>query len=482
MPEPGFFGRRPLFKLKGVVVLRGIEGALFVLGKVREGKFASEALRSAGSGMKPADLSLASSLVYIVLRRTELWRTVYEGFMKGGRNKSAGRDGRTVKDPSSLPQIVRDCLLVGTAGQLELRRFAKGVLVNALLDHLKSNGMKGWVSLVNAVLHSVGERGAERLERIRKSASADERAMWAGVPVWSVPAWVRSWQRADLNALFDIMHRQPMSSLRAAPGRKEELLSLLEERGIEASASDASDAVHLRSTVMPREVPGFDDGLCTVQNEGSIMAASIVKKFYKGGLILDMCSGRGVKAGQILQECLDARLECWELSEGRHKNAEAEMKRLGVGGRAVMRCGDALELEPSERPSLVLLDAPCSGSGTWNSKPDAKWRLNWAELDRITGTQRKLLRRAFELCAPGGVILYITCSLLRQENEEAVADAMADRPGCAALSVPLDGEAVRRGRPWGAYIWPATPWLDGFYCAAVRLNSVDGGRVYGQRG
>ncbi|MCR4817383.1 MAG: RNA methyltransferase [Fretibacterium sp.] len=466
--------------------MRGIEGALHVLEQVREprgggfapsrGKggsprsagaaFASEVLRKIGGDMTPGDLTLASSLVYSVLRRQEMWRAVYRKFMKDARGDE------------SLPPLIRDCLLVGTAGLLELRHFAGGVLVNGLLDHLKARNQRRWVSLVNAVLHNVGERGAERVQALRHSPSQEERALWAGVPSWSLPAWTRTWQRPDLNRLFDLLPQPPLSALRPAPGKRGELLKMLEERGIKAEPSSLSEAIHLEGTILPADVPGFDQGLAAVQTEGSVLAASLAAQLYKsGGYVLDLCSGRGVKGGQILQTCPDARLEGWELSEGRHRSALREMKRLGVEDRAKLRQGSALELEPLEPPSLVLLDAPCSGSGTWTRKPDSKWRLDWERLDRLAAAQKKLLERAVALCAPRGIIIYITCSLLRQENENVVAETLAAHPECVELpaswecgtAAGTDGAVspFHRGRPWGTYIWPETPWLDGFYCAAI---------------
>ncbi|MCR5347001.1 MAG: RsmB/NOP family class I SAM-dependent RNA methyltransferase [Fretibacterium sp.] len=470
--------------------MRGIEGALQVLEQTRQGGkdpapaggksggarrsagngvlFASEVLRKLSEDMTPGDRTLASSLVYAVLRRQEMWRAIYEKFLKDPRGDE------------SLPPFIRDCLLLGTAGLLELRHFAGGVLVNGLLDHLKARSQKRWVPLVNAVLHNVGEKGAEQMEALRRSPAPEERALWAGVPVWSLPAWTRTWQRPDLNRLFDLMPLPPRSSLRPAPGKRDELLKVLGEHGMKAEPSPLSEAVHLEGTVLPAEVPGFDRGDVTVQTEGSILAASLAARLFKGGgCILDLCSGRGVKGGQVLQMCPDARLEGWELSEGRHKSALREMRRLGVAGRAKLRRGSALELEPLEPPSLVMLDAPCSGSGTWTRKPDSKWRLDWDRLDRLSAAQRNLLERAVALCAPRGIILYITCSLLRQENENVVAEVLAAHPECAELPVsPEDGTAAgpseaagtrpfHRGRPWGTYIWPETPWLDGFYCAVI---------------
>lgn len=447
--------------------MRGIEAALRVLEERRlhrEGSFASEALRKLGKGMTPGDLTLASSLVYSTLRRKEMWRTIYREFLRDARGEEA------------LPPQIRDCLLAGTAGLLDLRNFVGGVLVNGLLDILKSRKLERFVPLVNAVLHNVGERGGERAEALRRSPAPEERALWAGVPSWLLPAWTRSWQRNELNNLFDLLPQPPLSALRPAPGKRDELLKALAERGIEAEASPLSEAVHLKSTVLPTEVPGFSQGIATVQTEGSFLAASQAARLYRGGLILDLCSGRGIKAGQILQMCPDARLEGWELSEGRHKSACQEMKRLGVESRARLQRGSALELAPSSPPSLVLLDAPCSGSGTWSRKPDSKWRLTWERLDRLPAVQWRLLERAVALCAPRGIILYITCSLLKQENENVVAKVLSAHPECVELPVSWDGVAAagaakaktfHRGHPWGTYIWPETPWLDGFYCAVI---------------
>lgn len=439
--------------------MRGIEGALRVLGEVREGRFAPPALRKLGAEMSPEDLTLASSLVYSSLRRMELWRTLFRGFLKG--------ESRRGKRDNALPTVVQDCLLVGTAGLLDLQHFAGGVLVNGLLDCLKARSLKRWVPLVNAVLHGVGEGGAARMEALRRSPSLEDRALWAGVPVWSLPAWTRSWPKAELVQLLELLPCRPSSALRPAPGGRDELLRRLRDGGMEAEPSDLSEAVHLTSTVLPQEVPGFAEGLCTVQSEGSILAASLAARFCEEGSVLDLCCGRGVKAGQLLQSCPSVRLEGWELSEGRHRSAEQELRRLGVAERAELRLGSALELEPREAPSVVLLDAPCSGSGTWSRKPESKWRLNWDRLDRLAAGQRALLERALALCAPRGIIIYITCSLLRQENEGVAAEVLARHPECVPLPIPWEGGPFRRGRPLGAYIWPQTPWLDGFYCCII---------------
>ncbi|MBQ6115195.1 MAG: RsmB/NOP family class I SAM-dependent RNA methyltransferase [Synergistaceae bacterium] len=437
--------------------MRGIEAALKVLTSDSGGKFSSEALRILADRekMKSPDISLASSLIYIVMRRKELWEKISADYIRSKEN---------------LPIPVIMAVLMGTGGLLELRRFSGGVLVNGIIEYLRRDKSTAKYSgLVNAVLHKVIENGAETLEKFRRSPSVDGRAMFAGIPTWSLPAWSRTWTRQELYAIFEMMELPSYSALRVSPDKRDELTAMLDAKGLRYNQSDISPAIRLNESMLPAKVPGFNEGLCTVQAEGSILAASIVGKFNKGGMILDMCSGRGVKSAQILQECPSSRAECWEISEARSKSAVRELERLGVLERAVMKAGNALSLTPDDAPDFVMLDAPCSCSGTWNRKPESKWRLDWKKLDSLVATQKKLLERAVSLCKPGGYVLYITCSLLKQENEGVVAEILSGHSECAEVSRLVDwkGEFFRRGKPYGVYILPGNSWLDGFYCSLI---------------
>jgi 16S rRNA (cytosine967-C5)-methyltransferase len=355
---------------------------------------------------------------------------------------------------------------------LDLQHFAGGVLVNGLLEILKARGQRVAVPAANAILRNVSRDGAEILEKFRRSPRLEERAMWAGIPGWTLPAWKKTWNGEELNELFDLAQLPPRASLRTPPGERDGVLASFRQtpEGKDAAPEPSDlfpDSIRLASTALPTLLPGFKEGRVTLQTESSMLAASLVKDFWRGGPVLDMCSGRGVKAGQIAQTLPSAPLECWELSSGRHLAAAHEMSRLGVGGRVRLRAGDALSLEPLEPPAVVLLDAPCTGSGTWNRKPEFKWKLDWAKLDKICATQKNLLKRALTLVKTGGIIVYVTCSLLRQENESVVAEVLSERADCVVLDVSWRGRHLRRGRPWGTYIWPSLPWLDGFYAAVI---------------
>ncbi len=432
--------------------MRGIEAALKILieSQNSKGMFASEALRKLADRekMSAPDISLASSLIYIVMRKRELWENIV---------------GRFLRSREKLPVPVYVVMITGAGGLLELRRFSEGVLINGLVEYLKRDKASfRYVGLVNAVLRKILENGEELLSAYKTSTSLDERAAFAGVPVWSLPAWSKTWSRSELYQLFELMNQPTYSALRVAenfaPGE------------LHVTKSELSGALRLSESVLPVSLPGFDEGLCTVQSESSILAASLVKKFCGNkGVVLDMCSGRGVKAGQVLQENDNIKLECWELSEKRSKSAEHELERLHVRERAVLKHGNALELESDNKISFVMLDAPCSGSGTWTRKPESKWRLDWKKFDSLVEMQKKLLDRALNLCESGGYVLYITCSLLRGENENVIGEALTSHPECTEISSLIDwkGNEFKKGKPYGIYIWPSNPWLDGFYCALI---------------
>ena len=438
--------------------MRGIEAALKILtSDLSTGPFASESLRKLADreNMKAPDISLASSLIYIVMRRKGLWENIA---------------GRFLRDQNNLPPEVYMCIIMGAGGILELRRFSEGVLINGILEYLKhKEAFSKFVPLVNAVLRKIDETGAELAEALRKSAAIEDKALYSGIPVWSMPAWLKTWSRPELSSIFEMMLKPSYAALRVTPGKLGEITPMLDTKEIRYSRSDISEALRLSGSILPTAVPGFSEGLCTVQSESSILAASLVGRFCEGTRILDMCSGRGVKAAQVLQETPNTVIECWDISEPRLKSAEREFARLGLSERAAVRVGDAVNLEPEETPSFVMLDAPCSCSGTWTRKPESKWRLDWQKFDGLTVVQNKLLDHAVNICRPGGYVLYITCSLLKPENESVVAQMLSNHPECADVSglIGWKGSMYRRGKPYGTYILPYNSWLDGFYCALI---------------
>ncbi len=228
-------------------------------------------------------------------------------------------------------------------------------------------------------------------------------------------------------------------------------------------------SVRLRANPYPIDLPGYDAGEIAPMSESSTWAVEAFLQSLHGNRVLDMCMGRGVKAGQILSSIQDVKLEGWDLSQARLKAAQREFRRLGAEDRAIATCGDARTLVPQTPPSAILLDAPCSGSGTWRRHPEGKWRMTPTKLRQATALQEELFSRAADLLTPGGIMMYCTCSVFRAENEKVVGAVLSRRADLAEIPVRTAGSLpIQKGKPYGAFVYPESPWIDGFYVAIFK--------------
>ena len=441
--------------------MKGIEGALLVLEEVERGAFASEAIRAVWRDITPTERKLTATLVYITLKRMGLWKHLLAKYCK--------------RPLESLNRKTVSLLILGIAGVIDLKHFKPGVLVNALVQAAKSvkdeSGESRDAGLVNAVLHTIMDKAPSYIESLKEAPAIRDQALAYGVPGWVASEWNREYGMKEAKRLLQLSYEQTYLSLRASPGIDRE--QWIEENSmLTASPSDfISSSIRLESNPYPPEIAGYTEGAITPQGESSMWAVESLLSYWHGGRVLDMCAGRGVKAGHILTYCKDATLEGWDLSAPRLRAAERELQRLGVGDRALLAAGDSLSLVPKEAPSAILLDAPCSGSGTWGRHPEGKWRMSPAKLKASSELQVQLFRRAVDILPPGGIIMYCTCSIFREENEKVVGEILVNRQDLIELPVKGKSSMLRKGKPYGALLMPELPWVDGFYATIFRKKS-----------
>jgi 16S rRNA (cytosine967-C5)-methyltransferase len=439
--------------------MRGIEGALKVLGEVERGAFASESLRRTLCDIEPAERKLASTIVYLTLRRMGLWKHLLAKFCR--------------RPVTSLGKGAVLSLIAGIAGVLELKHFKPGALVNALVERAKNapDAESREPALINAVLHTVMEDAPNYVERLRTSAELRDQALGFGIPGWVASNWAKEWGVKEAKRLVRMSTEQAWMALRASPGLDiGEWMSECPEFSPAPSSLSAS-CVLVEANPFPPDIPGYKDGRVTPQTESSILAVEALLSYWKGGHLLDMCMGRGVKAAHILSYRDGATMEGWDLSEPRLSAAKREFGRLGLAERFNAVCGDAASMTPEKPPSAILLDAPCSGSGTWGRHPDGKWRTSPASMGKLEKIQRILLARACDILPPDGIIMYCTCSMFRGENENVAGSVMAARGDMVELPMRARIPSSRRGKPYGTVMLPETPWMDGFYVVLFKKKT-----------
>lgn len=181
----------------------------------------------------------------------------------------------------------------------------------------------------------------------------------------------------------------------------------------------------------------FKSGAVEVQDEGSQIAA-LLTGAGPGMLAIDYCAGAGGKALALAAGMENkGRLILFDVSKGRLDRAAVRLRRAGVHNaeRKVLAEGDKSLKRLAGKADRVLVDAPCSGTGTWRRNPDAKWRYGADDLAELTKTQRSILERAASLVKPGGRVIYVTCSVLRAENEDVVDGFLAESDRFSVLPV-----------------------------------------------
>jgi 16S rRNA (cytosine967-C5)-methyltransferase len=291
----------------------------------------------------------------------------------------------------------------------------------------------------------------------------EPRSVEARVPGWLGRRLAESGlDQADIDSLID---RAPLdlrvNRLRTTPAE-------LADQFAEATLVDgAPDAMRLPTGTMVDQVPAWQAGLIEIQDVGSQLVAAAARA-EPDMRVIDLCAGAGGKAltlaaamdnhGVVLATDVDRTRLSRLAPRAERAGATIIETRLLDGDR------EAAALEDwTDRADVVLIDAPCSGTGTWRRNPEARWRLSPPRIARLAATQSRLLDLGATLVRPGGALVYIVCSLLDAEGAGQVDRFLGDHPGWTAEA------PIEQGRPRGAgkRLTPAHDATDGFFVARL---------------
>ncbi|WP_095589574.1 RsmB/NOP family class I SAM-dependent RNA methyltransferase [Actibacterium ureilyticum] len=245
------------------------------------------------------------------------------------------------------------------------------------------------------------------------------------------PDWLADDLRASLGADFAavmqaLRHRAPVwLRVNLLKATRDAARDALTEDGIETEAHPDC-ATALRVLTHPRRVQNsaaYSTGLVELQDLSSQRVSTFIAP-RKDQKILDYCAGGGGKSLALAAQT-GGPVFAHDAAPERLRDLPVRAGRAG----ADIRCLSGAQASAQAPFDLVLCDVPCSGSGAWRRSPDGKWRFSAADLDRLRATQRAILAQAATLVAPGGCLAYATCSFLRAENEDQIADFTAAHPG-----------------------------------------------------
>lgn len=237
---------------------------------------------------------------------------------------------------------------------------------------------------------------------------------------------------------------------------------------VDAQPTVAPQGLRLLAPAAVEQWPAWNDGLIEVQDTGSQLTCLVVAA-QPGETVVDLCAGAGGKT-LALAAAMDNRgtLLASDSDRARLSRLEPRANRAGATIIETLLLNPGREMEALApwrgRADAVLVDAPCSGTGTWRRNPEARWRLSEKELARLTGLQSRLFDVAAELVRPGGRLIFVTCSLLDAEGKAQVDAFLTRHPGWVAEAPQLNA-----GRPHGrgTRFTPYHDGTDGFFVARL---------------
>ncbi|MEX2155438.1 MAG: transcription antitermination factor NusB [Gemmatimonadales bacterium] len=383
--------------------------ALEILRAVRAGAPLADARDRHLAGLAERDRRLAYELSAGVLRRqNELDRAL---------------------DLDRADPRLHDILRLGAYQLRCLTRVPSHAAVSTTVDLARETVGEGSTGYVNFVLRKLG-------------AGSGEQGAVETHPEWLVARWTARFGADETRELLAWNDRRPTLTLQPARWRLDRLRVTLNEHGISTTDAPYGSGLQLtpapRSRLpAPRSLPGFEEGGWLVQDP----AHALICRFAEiptGGRVYDACAAPGGKA--VALEAAGVRVVAGDARYERLGRLTDTTRRAGVAIRCMAADLEAAPIRPASMDA-VLVDAPCTATGTMRRHPDARWRLTLGVFARIATRQARLIAAAAPLVRPGGLLIYATCSLEPEENT-AVVEEFLSRHSEFKRAPPPEGDAV----------------------------------------
>ncbi|OOZ41255.1 16S rRNA (cytosine(967)-C(5))-methyltransferase [Solemya pervernicosa gill symbiont] len=411
-----------------------------------EGRSLSSALPSVLNKVVAKDRGFVQNLCYSVLRDLPRLRALIKPLLKQPLKK---RDSDI------------EALLLSGAYQLFDAKVPAHAALNecvAATRQLK----KGWASgMVNGVLRNLQRQG-EALP----ATAADKLDVQYAHPQWLIERLRKAWPDQWQAILQGNNERAPMVlRVNCSVTTREEYLLQLESAEIAAQPHPVVDsALILAEPVDVMRLPGFEEGLVSVQDAAAQLAAPLLD-LQPGQRVLDACAAPGGKTGHILEsEAALAEVVAIDSEGERLIRVADNLARIGLSAELIE--ADAAETawwdgKPFDR---ILLDAPCSATGVIRRHPDIKWLRRPSDIASLVEEQQRLLEALWPLLAPGGMLVYATCSVLPVENSEQIETFLKQHDDAEEQPIASQWGLVQ---PYGRQILPGSDGMDGFYYASL---------------
>lgn len=403
----------------------------------------SDTLPAALAAVAPQDRGLLQALTFTACRYALLYRALLHPLLQ------------------RHPQPLVEALLLTGLAQLRDLRIPDHAALSETVNAARELGQDKVTGLINAVLR--------RYLREKNELEAQAASAAHAHPEWLKTRLERDWGREKAAALMQANNQEGPLTLRinSRQTTREHYLAQLQAENTAASACATSPVgIRVENVSDVRTLPDFTKGAVSVQDEAAQLAALLLDA-GPGMLVLDACAAPGGKTAHILEATADLTLTALDISPERCQRIEENLQRLQLLNADKVRIIAADAAQPKnwwneKKFDRILLDAPCTATGVIRRHPDIKLLRRESDVAATIKLQAALLTALWPLLAPGGVLLYATCSVLKTENEQQIASFLQKTADAHELAITADwGEA----RPQGRQLF--TGETDGFYYARL---------------
>jgi 16S rRNA (cytosine967-C5)-methyltransferase len=408
--------------------------------------------------INPIDVGLLTELVYGTLQRKMTIDFYLKPFIE--KNKK-------------LQSWVINLLRMTLYQMVYLDKIPERAAIFEAVEIAKRRGHKGIASLVNGVLRSIQRNGLPSLDTI--TDPAERISIETSHPLWLVKRWVNQFGVEKTQEMCEVNLTAPLQTGRVNLTRisRDECLDLLEEEGFEVEPSPIlPEAVKcLRGNLASSKA--FKYGLLTIQDESSMLVAHALG-IKEEEVILDACAAPGGKTTHIAEKLANSgKVISLDLHEHKVKLISENAERLGLENIDAQKMDSRQVADQFDKESIdrVLLDAPCSGLGVMRRKPDMKYTKKEQDLSQLQTIQLSLLESVAPLLKAGGTLVYSTCTVDREENEEVIEKFLHEHPefeGDPSFAERMPEAIKPLINGYDVQILPQDFGSDGFYIACLR--------------
>jgi 16S rRNA (cytosine967-C5)-methyltransferase len=398
-----------------------------------EGAYASDLLHAElGANVKAEDAALATEIVLGVLR----WRRLLDFLL----------DRHMKKHVEQLDLPVALALRMGIYQLRFLDRVPARAVVNESVELVKQARKTSAATLVNAVLRRAADESKVSADKWagRDGLLTDRLAILHSHPTWMVERWIARFGEPGAIALLDANNKTPRLSCAIHDiSRSAEIVAELRRAGLRIEPGKLLQSAFSVSGGSPARTEAFRAGKISIQDEAS-QIIPVLLDVQSGDRVLDLCAAPGGKTPPLVRGAGESGMVvAGERHAHRLRAMREQFKRLNLPRVRLVEL-DAEKALPFVAPfDRILVDAPCSGTGTLARHPEIRWRLKPEQFTELHALQCSLLASAIEMLGPGGRLVYSTCSMEPEENENVVEEVLKKNAGVHLVAGPVTAQSLR---------------------------------------